>query len=274
MREVEGLDKTLLLAYVLGKDRAWLLAHGDEAVLTPEQEAAYERLLQRRGRGEPLAYITGEAWFYGRRFIVNPYVLVPRRETEHLVDEALAYLRAYETPVVLDVGTGSGVIACTIGAELPNATVHATDVSEAALKVARENAARTGLNVCFEHADLLPREESIHFDCVIANLPYIPSDDLPRPPDPVSFEPPEALDGGADGLREYRRLLSLLPRRLNPSAVVLLEAAPPTIGALHDLIVTSFEGARVGIGRDYAGLERWVSARVGGVERRGDLTSV
>lgn len=278
------MDKDVLLAHVLGRDRAWLVAH-PEPELTPEQRREYDALLARHASGEPVAYLTGEAWFYGRRFEVTPDVLIPRPETEHLIDEALAFLRAFDAsgtghrPVVVDVGTGSGAIACTIAAESPNAEVYATDRSFAALAVARYNAARLGLrivqnasvpsfalrarharddNICFEHGDLLPDDAALKFDCVIANLPYIPSADVPLQPDPVGFEPREATDGGPDGLREYRRLLELLPSHVNAGGLVLLEAAPPTIGALRELAVAALPGARIEIGRDYAGLERYV----------------
>lgn len=276
--ESKGLQKadaSLLLAHVLGCDRSWLIAH-PEAQATPEQRRELESLLERRAQGEPIAYILGTAWFYGRPFEVNPSVLVPRPETEHLIDEALAFLRGFEErtnrcPVVLDVGTGCGAIACTIAAELPNAMVYATERSPAALAVARRNVLKhchPELAVCHPElvegrphlslADLLPSDDALRFDCVIANLPYIPTADLPRAPDATSFEPREALDGGADGLHEYRRLLKRLPPRLNPGALVLLEAAPPTIASLRALATEAFPGARAVIAQDYAGLERLV----------------
>lgn len=269
--DVEGPDRALLLEHVLGKDRAWLLAH-PEAELSPEQRREYDALLERRATGEPLAYITGEAWFYGRRFEVTPDVLVPRPETEHLVDEALAFLQTFaqknpgRRPVVLDVGTGSGAIACTIAAERPNALVYATERSPAALDVAKRNARENGVHV--ELADLLPEDASARFDCAIANLPYVPSADVPRRPDPVGFEPRDATDGGTDGLREYRRLLEILPPRMNAGGLVLLEAAPPTILPLRDLVAAAFPGAAVTICRDYAGLERYVKGCLPGAAER------
>lgn len=276
-REVEGPDRVLLLARVLGKDRAWLIAH-PEAQLTHEEEREYDALLARRETGEPIAYVTGEAWFYGRRFEVNPSVLIPRPETEHLVDEALAFLRAFQeknparAPVVLDAGTGSGAIAITIAAEVPSAVVHATERSPAALEVALRNARAlvgpsttlaTFATLGMTGADLFPSDASLRFDCAIANLPYIPSDDVPQKPDPVGFEPREAVDGGPDGLREYRRLLEMLPPRLNAGALVLLEAAPPTIRELERLAARAFPAAKIAVKRDYAGLERYVAVRTG-----------
>ncbi len=286
----ERSAKALLLAHVLQRSRAWLIAH-PEAQLTPQQHREYDALLQRRAQGEPIAYLIGDAWFYGRRFEVTPAVLIPRPETEHLVDEALAFLnqtRAREpgrTLRVLDVGTGSGAIACTIAAEFPNAHVYATERSSAAFGVAkrnidgmrsepapchperseqRERSRRTGESGCvvLELADLLPADASLRFDCVIANLPYIPSADVPVKPDPVGFEPREATDGGADGLHEYRRLLNVLPPKLRSSALVLLEAAPPTIGRLEELTRRAFPGAQIRRNADYAAVDRFLAARV------------
>ncbi len=277
-------DAALLLAHTLGHDRSWLIAHGNDP-LSGEDLQRFEALVARRALGEPVAYLIGAAWFYGHAFEVNPSVLVPRPETERLVEAALQHLRDYEKPVVLDVGTGSGAIACTLAAELPRAVVCATDRSADALAVAQRNARALGLRpshpdptschpdptschpelvegcIHLELADLLPRDETRQFDCAVANLPYVPTAELPHAPDPVSFEPREALDGGPDGLREYRRLLARLPGRIKDGGLVLLEAAPPTIAALHDLAAAAFPGARVAVGTDYAGLERYVSIR-------------
>jgi release factor glutamine methyltransferase len=258
---VDRSEKELLLAQLLGKDRAWLIAHPD-AQLAQEQICEYDALLERRERGEPIAYITGEAWFYGRPFAVDQSVLIPRPETERLIDDAIAHLRGYANPVVLDVGTGSGAIAITIAAEVPRCRVYATERSPAALESARHNAQdRLDAEVSVVHlelADLLPSDASLRFDAVVANLPYIPTADLPQPPNPVSFEPREALDGGADGLREYRRLLDVLLPRVNERAIVLLEAAPPTIASLRELATRAFPRGSVDVGYDYAGLERYV----------------
>jgi release factor glutamine methyltransferase len=250
-------DGEILLSHVLGCDRSFLIAH-PECELSAAQACEFEELAERRANGVPVAYLTGVAWFYGRPFVVNERVLVPRAETEHLVEAALEHLRNHENPVVLDVGTGSGAIACTIAAERPDAVVYAIDNDRVALGIARENARSLGVRVAFEDANLLPKGKP-RFDAVVANLPYIPTGDLPRAPDPASFEPKQALDGGPDGLREYRRLLAILPPRVHPGAIVLLEAAPPTIHALEELAQNAFPHAKVTIGRDYAGLERYVA---------------
>jgi release factor glutamine methyltransferase len=252
-------DAELLLSHVLERDRSFLIAHREDA-LTDSQVQRLRSLVERRAAGEPVAYLIGTAWFCGRPFTVNPHVLVPRPETEHLAQAAIEHLASYARPVALDVGTGCGAIARTLAAELPHCTVYATERSAEALEVAEENAP----GVYLERADLLPSTRSLGFDGVIANLPYVPTAELPCPPDPASFEPREALDGGPDGLREYRRLLELLPARLNAGAIVLLEAAPPTIAALHDLSARALPKAKLDIGYDYAGLERFVSIRLRG----------
>ena len=228
--------------------------------------ARYLALCARRSTGMPLAYVLGQAGFYGRQFEVDESVLVPRPETEHLVDEALAFLRqrALEgrESAVLDVGTGSGAIACTIAAQTQRA-VDATDASPAALDVAARNARRLGVApLCrFFRGDLLEPVASRRYDLIVANLPYLPTCDLPAPPDPVSFEPVAALDGGPDGLDCYRRLLQAAPAVLAAEGLLLLEAAPPTMPALEALVRTAFPGAAVEVGNDYAGLARCLRCR-------------
>jgi release factor glutamine methyltransferase len=251
-------DAQLLLAHVLARPREWLAAHG-EAPVSAEESAVFRTLCERRRTGAPVAYLLGSAWFYGREFIVNESVLIPRPETEHLVDEALRFIRG---PMrVLDVGTGCGAIACTIAAET-EARVDATDASPAAIDLARENARRMGVveRCRFHVGDLAESVLRERFDVVVANLPYIPTADLPRAPESVSFEPREALDGGADGLELYRRLAHQLPAILNNESLVLLEGAPPTVAGIACLACEALAGFQVAILHDHAGLARYVKA--------------
>lgn len=264
-------DAQILLAFALGRERSWLTAHG-ETFITNAQTGKFLELCERRATGVPIAYITGTAGFYRREFLVNDAVLIPRPETEHLIDEAIAYLRDKSDAepsvkhvfTVLDVGTGSGAIACTIAAEVPNALVEGTDMSEKALKVAEYNAQRLNVkNRCkFYFADLVRIDDAKHYDVAIANLPYIPTADVPQPPEPAGFEPREALDGGADGLNYYRRLLETIPRMMRPGALLLMEAAPPTVRALAALASEAFPGSDPQVRVDYAGSERYVSVKV------------
>lgn len=254
-------DAALLLAYVLRRDRVWLVAHAD---FEPSQAdvRVFEALCGRRHAGEPLAYLTGSAWFYGREFVVNDAVLVPRPETEHLIDETLRFIHG--SMRVLDVGTGSGAIACTIAAET-FAIVDATDISHEALEVARDNANRLGVadRVGFFQGDLVEPVRNRRYDVVVANLPYVPTSDLPEPPDPVSFEPRIATDGGPDGLAQYRRLMPALPELINDGGMILLEAAPPTINALAEMLRSILPDFTISVVKDYSGLDRYVKARYG-----------
>jgi len=265
------LDATRLLAGVLGRDAAWILAHGDRE-LSPEEASRFEAMTARRARGEPIAYITGRAGFYGRDFAVTPAVLVPRPESELLVELALAALRAPggagPEPRILDVGTGSGALAIALALERPDARVSALDVSSAALEVAARNARdhRVEGRIAFLRSDLdaaLP--PGSRFDAIVANLPYVPSEALAPAPDPTAFEPRLALDGGPDGLALYRRLLTRAPGLLAPGGILVMEAAPPTAAPLAALARAAFaEGAEVRIVPDLAGLERAIVAQLGG----------
>jgi len=259
-------DARLLLQFVWKRDRAWLFAHAEE-MLSADIASRFNEAIARRARGEPVAYVTGEAWFYGRRFVVSPAVLVPRPETEQLVEAVLEYLDARSRPGLLrvcDVGTGSGVLAITLACERPALELTALDRSDRALAVARRNAVALGVDgrIRFRAADLFegaaPGER---FDCVVANLPYVRTGALRSAPDMTSFEPRLALDGGEDGLAVYRRFLALLTERLEPGAGVFLEAAPDTAGPLAALARECFPGKTCAVLRDYASLERIVAVR-------------
>lgn len=257
-------DAMLLLARALRRPRAWILAH-DDAAISDADVAAFDAMCDARATGMPLAYVLGEAGFYGRTFTVDERVLVPRPETERLVEDALAHLRRRQQPPnVLDVGTGSGAIACTIAAELPVATVAGTDASEDALEVARGNARllQVAQRCSFGCGDLADPVKDARFDAILANLPYVPTDEVPRAPDPVGFEPRAALDGGLDGLALYRRFLASVSPLLRPGALLLMEAAPQQIARLHALAVQALPGTSVGTGRDFGGAERFVRVEV------------
>jgi release factor glutamine methyltransferase len=260
------LDAVFLLAHAGGVSRAEMVAHR-ERELAPEVAERFTALVERRASGAPLAYVTGEAGFYGRMFGVDARVLVPRPETELAVEWAVRHLRAIgrENGTAADVGTGSGAIAVTLAAELRGLNVYASDVSQDALSVARRNAARNDVfqHVTFVHGDLAePLLPYAPFDCVVANLPYVPSAECAAAPDPVSFEPLMARDGGADGLALYRRFVPDLPALVAPRGIAILEAAPANAGALDDLVRAALPGAGVEIVRDYAGLERFVIAAI------------
>jgi release factor glutamine methyltransferase len=246
-----------LLGHVLGLTRAQVLAR-PEQVLTPEQAAAFEALVARAAQGEPLAYLTGRREFYGLEFEVDPNVLVPRPETELLVDHALAAQPAR----VLDVGTGSGCIAVTLAVRLPLAAVTASDLSPAVLALAVRNAARHGVaqRIAFVQSDLLaafqpPASSFQPFDLIAANLPYIDTDELRALP-VARFEPWPALDGGPGGLTLIARLLQQAPALLAPGGRLLLEIGASQGPAALALARAAFPAAAVSLQRDLAGLDR------------------
>jgi release factor glutamine methyltransferase len=257
-------DALVLLEAALQRSAAWVLAHGDETP-PPEALARYESYLARRRQGEPVAYILGVAGFYGRTFAVGPEVLVPRPETEELLERALVALRAWppERPAtVCDVGTGSGVLAISLALEVPRASILAVDVSAAALETARRNARQHAVDarVRFVCADALEAAgDGERFACITANLPYLRSAEIAAAPDPTSFEPRVALDGGPDGLSAYRRLLGRAPLLLATGGTLLMEAGPATAGPLAREAARAFgERARASVHRDYGGRERIV----------------
>jgi release factor glutamine methyltransferase len=251
-------DALLLLAHVVRRNRAWLVAHGERSA-SPSQCEAFLRLCDRRSGGTPVAYLLGTAGFYGRDFVVDERVLVPRPETEHLVEEALRFVGRFTR--ALDVGTGCGAIACTIAAE-SKATVDATDVSPGAIEVAKTNAGR--LNVrdrcTFYVGDLVEPVRQNRYDVILANLPYIPTKDLPAPPEAASFEPHIALNGGPDGLSLYRRLVPALAQIIDEEGLILLEAAAPNINELKELCCQALPTFAISVVNDYASLPRYVKA--------------
>ncbi len=260
------LDATRLLGHVLERDRSYLLGHGDEALSEPARRA-FDALVHKRATGIPVAYCVGTVGFYGRTFAVDERVLVPRPETERLVEGALAWLRANAgtEAAVADIGTGSGAIAITLACELPGTSVFGIDVAHDTLAVARHNAAINNVaqHVSFIKGDLAaPLARFAPFAAILANLPYVPSAECAAAPDPVSYEPLVARDGGPDGLDLYRRLVPTIPSLLAEHAYVALEAAPANAAGLAELLRAVIPHAAITVERDYAGLERIVTAIV------------
>lgn len=218
---VDRLDAQLLLAHRLQRPRAWLLAH-DDAVLDRSDQEVIANHLARRAAGEPLAYLVGEREFHGIRLLVTPDVLVPRPDTEILVDWAIELLSGDEAPRVLDMGTGSGAIALAIKNACPRARVHASDASPEALAVARRNGLRLGLDVAWAEGDWWHAiDPALQFDLVVSNPPYVAPDD-PHLAD-LRHEPRTALVAEGAGLAAIERIVAEAPQRLPPRAWLLVE---------------------------------------------------
>lgn len=235
-----------------------MLAH-PEYLLTMEQQAAYNHWIKRAAQGEPLAYITGQRAFYDRSFQVTPDVLIPRPETELLLEQALQRLNPQDNAVVVDVGTGSGALAITLAAHRPRAQVYAIDVSPAALGVAENNARTHQVEIHFLRGHLLEplRERGIMVDGIMANLPYIPTTEMQRLT--VShYEPHLALDGGADGLDLIRQLLEQAVSLCRLGAWLLLEIGSDQGAVVVELARQLFPEANVSLLSDLAGLDRVV----------------
>ncbi len=219
----ERLDAELLLLHVVHKPRSWLFTHADD-VLDMDVQSAYANLIGRRAAGEPVAYITGQRGFWSLDLEVTPATLIPRPETELLVELALQSLPADAACSVADLGTGSGAIALAIARERPHAQVVATDASVDALVVAQRNAQRHAIgNIAFAHGDWLAPLVDRRFDLIVSNPPYIEAADPHLGQGDLRFEPTSALASGADGLDDIRRIVHDARAHLHPGGWLLFE---------------------------------------------------
>ena len=254
------LDADLLLAHVIAARKEDVYAH-PEAELTDWAARTYDDLVERRARGEPVAYLRGLKEFYGLPFVVDPHVLIPRPESEVLVQEAVRWAASREDVRICDLGTGSGAVAVAIAVELPRARVVGIDSSEEALALARENAMRHDVldRVEFLAGDLLdPLRAPV--DAVVANLPYLRTQEVERGAGTsIAFEPRGALDGGEDGLMVIRRAIVALPAYLAGDGAAFFECAPEQTEEVARLLVTTI-GGRTRVAQDLAGRERVVVA--------------
>ncbi len=265
------LDAEVLLRHILDLEQSELFLRLNERLSSPHRDR-YRHLVARRARREPLAYIIGHKEFWSLDFLVSPAVLVPRPESELLVELALDYARKLpnsQNARILDIGTGSGAIAVSLAMHLPDAQICATDISAAALQIAAVNAYRHGLKerVRFIRADVFdglgPPAEL--FDLVVSNPPYIRRAELAAlAPEIYEWEPRGALDGGSDGLDYYRRIIAAAPVHLADGGRVLLEIGSDLSEAVSALIASAGCYSAVKLHRDYAGRERVVMAVKGG----------
>jgi release factor glutamine methyltransferase len=269
------LAAELLLMHALGRDRAWIYTH-PEAPLDSAAMEIYFALVGRRAAGEPVQYLTGKQEFWGLEFEVTPAVLIPRPETEHVVEVALERLSARgasDRPLcIADVGTGSGCIAVALARELPHAEIVATDISAAALDIARRNAGRHGVSdrIHFLHTNLLdaafpspriPRPSPLAFDLIASNPPYIARDEAASLPREVrEHEPEEALFGGAAGLEIYARFIEQAGSLLSPGGILVVELGYGSDERVREMFHVKHCWHKVSITNDLAGIPRVLSA--------------
>lgn len=256
------LEAQVLLAHVLDKPRTWVMAHFDSSP-DPEGIAILEPLIRRLEQGEPLPYVLGHQEFFGLDFDIPPDVLIPRPETELLVERAVGWLQAApERRTVADIGTGSGCIAVALAVNVPGVRVLGTDISSAALKVALRNARKLHVaeQIDLVQCDILPQHipglsTDHHFDLVCANLPYIPTGTLRGLP-VYGREPTLALDGGPDGLDPFRKLFGLVFDWMAPGGRMFLEIEATRGSAVLSLAYDAFIAASIHLHRDLAGHDR------------------
>lgn len=255
--ETPRLDAEVLLSYLLGQQRIFLYVHFDQP-LTAEELARYREMVKRRASGEPVAYICGEKEFMGLAFKVTPAVLVPQPDTETLVGAAIERLKGKGALRIADVCTGSGAIALALAHYLPESSIIATEISTEALLIAKGNAESLGLSerVEFREGDLLTPLTGELFDAIVSNPPYIPSAEIAGLPREVRAEPKIALDGGADGLDFYRRLVRKSAALLNDGGFLVVECGETQAGAIIEMAAGAF--GKTEIVRDLADKERVV----------------
>jgi len=259
------LNAELLLMFVLGCDRAHLYAHPERA-LTAEEQSRYDEVIRERARGCPTQYITGHQEFWGLDLIVSPAVLIPRPETEHVVETVLELARQRNPEQrlrIIDVGTGSGCIALALASELPFAEMHASDISEEALEIARINAARLrlGHRVLFSHSDLLSIYVGEQFDFVVCNPPYVGEVEADKVQRQVrEFEPKAAVFSGQEGMDIYKRFIPQAQAVLNPGGWLVMEIGFSTEEKVKALLS---DWTEVQTTADLQGIPRVIAARKG-----------
>ena len=257
---VAAAEARQLLTHQLARPHAWLAAHG-EAELTEAEARQYAELVARRAAGEPIAYLTGEREFYGRSFAVTPEVLIPRPETELLVELGLAHARDIDSPQLLDLGCGSGCIAITLALELGQARVTAVDISPAAVALAGRNAAAHAVPLSLVESDWFAALQGQRFELIAANPPYVAAGDAHLDAGDLRFEPKLALCSGDDGLSAIRRIVGQAQAYLAPGGALFLEHGYDQAAAVRELFAAG--GYReIEQWRDLAGILRVTGGKV------------
>jgi len=256
--EDASLESELLLKYTLRINRVQLYLNLTYELSSKEEETLWH-LIERRLSGEPTAYITGHREFYGLDFYVDPSVLIPRPESELLVEKALKLVQNRTILTIAEVGTGCGAIAISLALNLPQAKIYATDISASALKIALFNCQKHGVanRICLLQGDMLdPLPEPV--DLIVANLPYVKESELP-PVYSANSEPPLALNGGSDGLEKIRQLCSQVDTRLRPKGCLLLEIGQGQEKAVTTFLYSLFSSAKIEVTPDLGSIDRVVS---------------
>ncbi|MGB7814771.1 MAG: peptide chain release factor N(5)-glutamine methyltransferase [Methylotenera sp.] len=249
------LEAQLLLQNVLNVNRAWLISHENDA-LQPNTHAGFQALLKRRLKGEPIAYILGYREFYGLKLKVTPDTLIPRPDTETLVEAALAKIPQNTTSKILDLGTGTGAIALAIARHRPKTHITATDTSQAALNIALENAQNLNItNINFVLSDWFSALESEKYDVIVSNPPYIEANDVHLSQGDLPWEPISALASGKDGLDAIRHIIKTAPQHLNPHGWLMLEHGYNQASEVRKLL-TQHGFITVSSVKDFGGNER------------------
>jgi release factor glutamine methyltransferase len=233
-------------------DKTWIYTHSDYK-LSKSELKQFQKLISRRFQGEPIAYILGHKEFYGLDFLVNENVLVPRPETEIMVEQAIQYVKN-QSLIVADIGTGSGCIAVLIGKNCPNAKIYASDISKKAITIARKNARLHQVlsKIKFKIGESLPRQK---FDIVLANLPYLRNDQIKKE---LLFEPDKALYGGLNGTTPYQKLFSKISNKLNKKYLILIEIDPDQVNKLKRIAKRYLDNPFIKVLKDYSGSNRFL----------------
>jgi len=266
--DTPALDASVLIAHIINRPRTWVMAH-PELVLEPEQQESLATAIERLQHGEPLPYVLGHWEFFGLDLDLTPDVLIPRPETETLVEKAVAWLLASsERRTIADIGTGSGAIAIALAMHVAGTYILATDLSFRALQTAKRNANKFDVaqRIDFVQCDLLPAHHnalptSLHFDLICANLPYIPTAKL-RTLRVFGREPVLALNGGEDGFTQIRRLLQVAPDWLAPAGKILLEIEDSLANEALSLAYDSFSAATIHLHQDLTGRDRLLEIQI------------
>jgi len=253
--ESKSLDARMLLCYVLGCDKLYLTVHRDECLTNSDLEK-YKGFISRRCKGEPVSYITGTKEFMSLNFKVSPDVLIPRPDTEILVERVISELKGIKSPVIVDMCTGSGAIAVSLSKYIPDSLVTGLDISERAIETARLNANENAVNISLELHDVTTPYQA-DADAVVSNPPYIPTDDIAKLEVNVAgYEPALALDGGKDGLTFYRAIVDNISSSLKKGGLLAFEVGAGLSDDVAAIMEEKFHS--ITVEKDLAGIERVV----------------